>query len=82
MAKEEAKKDEILEEPVTGVNPKWLEGQKFYGETPKEVKEEGRKKTKFIPYERPLQPGDVLLIAGIVLGAGYYYWCGSFEACA
>lgn len=61
MAKEEAKKEEkAQEEAIQDINPKWLDGFTFRGATPKEVEEDGRKRMKYIPFERPLKPEDVL----------------------
>lgn len=64
MAKEDVKKDEAQEVSekidLPGINPKWLSGLKWSGATPKEVVENGRKKMKYIPFERPLEPSDVM----------------------
>jgi hypothetical protein len=43
-----------------GIDPKYLKGFMFRGAKPKAIEEDGRKKTKYIPFERPLEPGDVM----------------------
>lgn len=70
MAKEDVKKEDVKKEDVKdeeqkedvlpGINPKWLDGFVFRGAIPKEVEENGRKKMKYIPFERPLKPEDVM----------------------
>ena len=42
------------------VTLKHLTGLKFSGSTPKDVTEEGRKKTKYVPFERDLTLDDIL----------------------
>jgi hypothetical protein len=44
----------------TGLNPQWLKGFMFRGATPKATEEDGRKKVTYVPFERPLETGDVL----------------------
>jgi len=59
MAKEDVKEKEAQEGPK-GIDPKWLKGLKWAGSEPKEVVENGKKKTKYIPFDRPLEPADVM----------------------
>ena len=59
MAKEEVKDKDTQDNPA-GIDAKYLAGLKFHGATPKEVMKDGRKKMEYIPYERPLEPGDVM----------------------
>jgi len=42
------------------IDAKYLKGLKYRGANEKIVEEDGRKKRKYIPYERDLMPDDVM----------------------
>lgn len=45
------------------IDRKYLTGLKFRGSAAKETKEDGRTKTRYVPFERALKPEDVLSYA-------------------
>lgn len=79
MAEEKAKQEKEEASAVTGLDPKYLQGLVFKGAEKKVVDEDGVKKTKGVPYERPLKMEDVLSWADkgatvvIVTGDGRKY---------